>query len=209
MDVQLEYGPLVVGEITDVFEHQGTWFGAFCSAFSDARGPLERRICEFIDFSKDFNARAAADEDTDPAEFDRFDDVVCSGSWRVRDPSGAITEIKHAPNFLGGEEISWITVNLCPKCGSRRVDEGFIMGAQYSAQYIPVYNVPRMPGSGLLHWKVGVSVQAPFRACLACGHLWSFVSPDQLREFIGKQKAAQVQERQAPEESAKPRDESL
>ena len=128
MDLQLEYGPLVVGVITEVLEHQRTWFGTFRPAFSAAPGPLESRICEFIEFSKDFNARAAADQDTDAAEFDRFDDLVSSGSWRVRDPSGAIVEIKHAPNFLGGDGISWITVELCPKCGSRAVDEGFVLG---------------------------------------------------------------------------------
>jgi hypothetical protein len=137
VDLKLEYGPLVVGDVTDVFEHQGTWFGTFRPAISAARGPVEFRICEFIDFSKDFNARAAEDEDTDAKEFDRFDDLLSSGSWRVRDPSGAITEIKHAPNFLGGEEISWITVALCARCGSRTVDEGLILGAEGYPRYVP------------------------------------------------------------------------
>ncbi len=134
MDLQLDHGPIVVGDITEVFEHQGTWFGTFRPAFSVPGVPLERRIREFIEFCKDFTARAASDQDHDAAEFDRFDDLVSSGTWRVRDPSGAITEIKHAPNFLGGDEISWITVELCPRCDSGGVDEGFILGARHALQ---------------------------------------------------------------------------
>jgi hypothetical protein len=206
VDLQLEYGALVVGDITGVFEHQRTWFGTFRPAFSAARGPVECRICEFIDFCKNFCARSAADQDTDAAEFDRFDDLLSSGPWRVRDPSGAIAEIKGAPNFLGGEEISWITVELCPMCGSYKVDEGFILGARDAPLYIPVYSVPPRTGHGL-YWEAGVSTQAPFRACLACGHLWSSVSPDRLRAFIAGQRAAQAEERQSPEKWAKPRDE--
>jgi hypothetical protein len=110
MDLQLYYGPLLVGDLTEVFEHQGTWFGTFRPAFSAPRGLLDGRICEFIAFCEEFNARAEAGQDHDAAEFDSFDDLLSSGLWRVIAPGGTVSEIKDAPNWLGGGTTCWITV---------------------------------------------------------------------------------------------------
>jgi hypothetical protein len=110
MNHQLCFGHVVIGQITEVFEHQGTWFGAFRPAFFAAPGPLERRLCEFMAFSEDFNARAAAAQNTDSSEFDRYDDILTSGLWRVLAPSGAISKIRDAPNFLRNGEVSWIAI---------------------------------------------------------------------------------------------------
>jgi hypothetical protein len=102
MGFQLQYGPLVDGEITEVYEDQGTWYGTFHPALSTIRGPLESRIGEFIAFCEDFNARCEAGKDPGAAAFDPFDDLLSSRSWRVRDPRGAISEIREA-------RISWVT----------------------------------------------------------------------------------------------------
>jgi hypothetical protein len=110
MGFQLHYGPLVVGVITEVFEDQGTWYCTFCPVLSTSRVPLESRIGDFIAFCEDFNAQCEEGKAPDPAGFDQFDDLISSRSWRVSAPSGAISEIRDAPNFLGGGEICWITV---------------------------------------------------------------------------------------------------
>jgi hypothetical protein len=109
MELQLCYGPIVVGNLTDVFEHQGTWFGTFRAALSADIDPTECRICEFITFCERFDALAGAGADPDPAGFDRFGDLLSSGLWRVLAPGTDVSIIRDAPNFLGGGEISWIT----------------------------------------------------------------------------------------------------
>jgi hypothetical protein len=108
MDLQLYYGPILVGEVSDVFDHQGTWFGTLRPALSADRDPTERRICEFITFCEDFYARCREDRDADASEYDRFSDLFTPGSWRVQAPDGTASEIRDAPNFIGGGEISWI-----------------------------------------------------------------------------------------------------
>ena len=110
MGFQLLYGDLVVGDLTDAYEDQGNWYGNFSPAISESRGPLERRICEFIAFCEDFNAQCRTAEDPGPEGFDRFCDLHSTPSWRVRAPSGAVSVIEGFPNFLGDGFVGWITV---------------------------------------------------------------------------------------------------
>src|SRR4051794_22037052 len=107
MDLQLYFGPVLVGVVIDVIEHQGTWFGMLAPALAAERDPTERRVREFIAFCEDWNARCAADLDVNASEFDRFSDLFTSGLWRTQAPDGTVSTIGGAPNFLGGGKISW------------------------------------------------------------------------------------------------------
>ena len=103
--MQLFYNNIVVGEITDAFEHQGTWFGTFeCLLKADGE-PTSEQLGEFIEFCRDWFARAGADG----SEFDRFGDIVFSSKWSV-EKAGVKVKIVDAPMFLDGlrGEISWI-----------------------------------------------------------------------------------------------------
>jgi hypothetical protein len=106
MNLQLNYDDLPVGEIADSFYHQGTWFGRFHQIVSPQDGPIACRICDFIAFCREWNARIAADAPFEASEFEQYSDVVQSGRWFTRDVEGTIAKIEEAPNFINGE-ISW------------------------------------------------------------------------------------------------------
>ena len=106
MNLHLRYGPVFVGELTDVIVHQGTWFGLFQQTVTPDQGPTEQRLCDFITFCKRFNAQIEAGEDPDDAEFVKFGDVIDSPLWHTRCADGTDVEIKGAPTF-DAHEASW------------------------------------------------------------------------------------------------------
>jgi len=104
----LFYGSVVVGEITDYFEHQGTWFGSFRAGLPVSCDPTTERLREFIEFCKDWYARSGSESGADVSEFDRFQDIVACGSWSTR-TEGEVFSVLDAPMFAGGfcGLISW------------------------------------------------------------------------------------------------------
>jgi len=107
MHLQLRYGEVLVGTITDALEHQGTWLGKFESLMCANRTETERRIGEFIALCKEWHGRVDSGEGPDASEFDAFRDLLTSGQWHVAAPNGAAARIEEAPVFVEGE-ISWI-----------------------------------------------------------------------------------------------------
>jgi hypothetical protein len=83
----------------------------------------------------------------------------------------------------------------CPKCNSKAVVAG---------------HFPEMTGWGYksfeptgmrpfqLRWKQGVSCPEPFRACLACGLVWTYLKPEDLRTFIDKHGEAEAKLKLSP-----------
>jgi hypothetical protein len=106
--LELRYGLILVGEIADPFLHQNTWFGSFRQRVSQECGSTEQRLCEFISFCNDWDARNNRGDDADASEFEQFDDVLNSGLWYTRTNDGAVSRIDQAP-FFSGDEISWQT----------------------------------------------------------------------------------------------------
>ena len=72
----------------------------------------------------------------------------------------------------------------CPKCDAKAiVSSGYPRGG-----FLP---------KGLRYfefrWRVGwVSYAAPLRACLACGHVWTHLRPEDLRKLIDKHGTAMI-----------------
>ena len=95
-----------VGTVTDVLEHQGTWFGTFRQTVSPDVGEIERRLCDFIEFCCEFNRRCGAGMDADATAFDQFRDLFAPGLWHTAAPDGTVNGIVEAPNF-SDEEVSW------------------------------------------------------------------------------------------------------
>jgi hypothetical protein len=100
--MNLRFANEVVGSVSGVFEHQGTWFGEF--QIDSQIG--NRLIIEYIDFCKDWTLRCAEDK-ADAIEFDRFSALMPAGSWCLVDGDKTV-EIEQ-PLFSGGAqgEVSW------------------------------------------------------------------------------------------------------
>jgi hypothetical protein len=109
MDLHLCYGSVVLGEVLEVFCHQGTWFGTFVSAEPD-EGAAGRQAREFIAFSRDWNRRSYDDLEHDVSEFDAFADVIGPGFWQIRANDDTVIPILDAPNFFGEDGMSWLAL---------------------------------------------------------------------------------------------------
>jgi hypothetical protein len=107
---RLSYGSLLIGRITDVFVHQGTWFGRFEIALDPTADALARRFVDFIEFCRNWHERLdkPPTQQPDADEFDAYSDVIESGLWTVESAGGEIHQVEHAPVFSGVEDVSWI-----------------------------------------------------------------------------------------------------
>lgn len=107
LDLQLLCSKEFVGDLLDVFVHQGTWFARkFCPARHESVDKHVRRIREYIAFSNDWHDRLSKGNDPDPSEYEeRFKDLMESGLWRIRSKDGEEITVE-IPGFIG-EEISW------------------------------------------------------------------------------------------------------
>ncbi len=106
MKLQLYYDGLLVGDIAAPLLHQGTWFGDFHQLVAAQDGQLAHRICDFIDFCREWHVRLKVGATCEASEFDQFSDLMRSGLWSTKDADGAATAIDEAPVFVTGE-ISW------------------------------------------------------------------------------------------------------
>jgi hypothetical protein len=82
----------------------------------------------------------------------------------------------------------------CPKCNSNAVVAGRlpeIRGWGYKS-FEPI-------GMRFFRfWQRGVSCPEPFRACLACGLVWTRLQPEDLRAFIDKHGKAEAKLKLSP-----------
>jgi hypothetical protein len=107
---KLYYDSVLVGDVAEPFEHQGTWFGTFTSHLPPAGSETQLRLAEFIAFCERWHERLKAGDDPDAREFDAFGPILKSGNWRVEDERGERMAIEQAPVFVEGE-VSWV----CPE----------------------------------------------------------------------------------------------
>lgn len=98
----------LIGQIEDVFETDGTWFGDFKPTSGTNSSKNVSRALEFIEFCKAWNASQCSSEPRQADEFDKYSDVLESGSWTIADSLGATTQIEDAPNFADDNEVSWV-----------------------------------------------------------------------------------------------------
>jgi len=112
-NLNLWYATILVGRIRNAFTSENTWYGDFELTVDPGSGTLAARLVEFIDVSTTFyDSDPNAPDAPDPvAEFDRFSDLVYSGSWHVETPSGQKRSILGAPAFFDQIEISWFEVD--------------------------------------------------------------------------------------------------
>lgn len=110
--VQLWYAGQVVGQITDVFFSDHTWFGSFHSSVAKDGQRVTARVIQFIEFCRDWNSRVESNphDPPDPAEFDQYSDLLKSGLWSVKSAQGDVWQINEAPVFSRDGDVSWRTV---------------------------------------------------------------------------------------------------
>ena len=102
LNLRLWFGDVLVAELTNVMPHQGTWFALYRQVVDPDQGPEARRLCEYIAFCEEWHQRLKHGENPNAAEFDRFADVIYSGSWRVPCPDGTELTMTHGPGFVDG-----------------------------------------------------------------------------------------------------------
>ena len=100
----LQFAGKSVGEVSDPFEHQGTWFATFRALENIENDD----VAPFIHFCQDWTKRIAEGK-ADPAEFERCSALLAPGLWSLAEDSGLITKIG-TPTFLDGTsgEVSWV-----------------------------------------------------------------------------------------------------
>ncbi len=84
--------------------HQGTWIAAYKQV--DGSKGAESRITSFVEFCVEWSERADRGEDPDPAEFDRFEELM--GRWSADFEDGSNKAIEGAPTF-DEHEASFVT----------------------------------------------------------------------------------------------------
>ena len=79
-------------------------------------------------------------------------------------------------------------IKRCPNCGAPTVTEGhlrhpdgYTLDALKGARFEPA----RMRYFSF-RWKKGVTLTDGFDCCLACGHVWATLTPEQLRSYISR-----------------------
>jgi hypothetical protein len=103
LELQLWYGDVLVAELHQVFPHRGTWFASYELKIAPGEGVLRDRLLEYIAFCDDFDRRIAQGQDHSFAEFDRFDALADTGSWKVPRPDGGVMPMTERMWFVAGQ----------------------------------------------------------------------------------------------------------
>lgn len=98
----------LVGELHNVFESDGVWFGQMKTkpAFQSDGAANDRLLC-YIHFAEDWNERVRNGERASTEEFDSFRDVLDPGKWRVTGLGFESVGLAEAPVFFRGGDLSW------------------------------------------------------------------------------------------------------
>jgi hypothetical protein len=102
------YGTLVVGEISDIAKCDPSCFGNFQLRMNPADSAISKRICEFIDFTREDDRKMGQDQNYSPdaSDFAQFDDIVHSGAWVVKLENGDVRGIER-PYFMDDGQVTW------------------------------------------------------------------------------------------------------
>ena len=79
-----------------------------------------------------------------------------------------------------------MNADACPKCGGSAITAGWLRRRGKTGSIRAGVFEPDDLQWFQFRLRSGIPVADPFRACLTCGHVWSHVSPDELRAFIEK-----------------------
>lgn len=106
--MKLVFRSLTIGEVSDAFFSDQTWYGEFVADPSLAAHPVGKRVLEFKDFCEDWNKREIDNSDAPPdaAEFDRFHDLTESNEWFLKNEEDAAVYHIIAPVFFSEGEFS-------------------------------------------------------------------------------------------------------
>jgi hypothetical protein len=79
-------------------------------------------------------------------------------------------------------EVISMDAERCPKCNAFTVVAGHVtpgLGEMRDTHFcfVPI-------GTRPLRWKTGVVLRNAFLACSSCGHFWTSLAPNELRDFI-------------------------
>jgi hypothetical protein len=102
-NLELFYGPNLVGMIEGALWSDGTGYGIFRPSGADE--PATRRVREYIDFSEDWHVRLRSGQPHNKTEFDAFRDIHESELWRAVGEDGKAEPI-FGPVFVDGE-VTW------------------------------------------------------------------------------------------------------
>jgi len=105
----LWYDNVLIGQVTDTYYSDRTWWGILKRIAHPSDGELAHRVLSFIDFCEDWNERTGKNPADPPsaAEFDQYSDVLKSGLWSIRNAEGERNRIGTAPLFYAGGEFCW------------------------------------------------------------------------------------------------------
>ena len=104
---QLWYDVVLVGNLSNLFASDDTYYGVLQTAISEKDGVLQRTILDYIQFSMEWNERLREHPERPPSpdEFDRFGEIVRSGKWFLLRGSSS-TPIQDAPVLFVDNEVT-------------------------------------------------------------------------------------------------------
>ena len=107
--VELWFEVVLIGEISDVREHQGTMFGIFAGQHTEWNDLPLVRLMEYARFCRTWYEKACQPNGADPEEFNAFQDIVKPGRWTTVDELGIRRTVSDAPMFMQGwkGEVTW------------------------------------------------------------------------------------------------------
>ena len=105
--MQLWFGAIPVGRLSDVFSSDGTWYATVDIAIREPAGERERELLGYVAFCVDWNERQCDADPPGADEFDRYADLI-EGGWYVTLDDGQRMDIDEAPVFFTGGEVTWL-----------------------------------------------------------------------------------------------------
>jgi hypothetical protein len=90
-----------IAELTNVFEHQRTWFADYCLCSA-----LPSRVESFITFSRE----KLSANDFEESDLLKFAEYIDSGDWVIQ-TGESTTHLDGAPLF-NGSDVSWVVRHL-------------------------------------------------------------------------------------------------
>jgi hypothetical protein len=100
---------VLVGLVRQTLLSDNTWYGRIEFRLHEGMGEVRDRMSSFVSFCEDWHDRLNRHPENPPdaAEFEKFGELLQTGSWILRDNEGRNHPIGQAPVFLKGGEISW------------------------------------------------------------------------------------------------------